>query len=540
MLLENSMGKVLTLLLVLFLSETIFATLPLTVHASSRTIVVPDNFATIEAAIGYANDGDTILVKSGTYDEKPINTTKSLILVGASSQSTFLNITSSATVENFYGFNITTFGRAIEVNANNFTLSGFKIQTNGGDISFYGNYSTITDNQIAAPFSAKGGYLNISHNTFLRAHFSSGWGINFNYNLDVFLSLSNFSNNFVSYDNNMCSMTINGYYNVISNNSISGTYLGIGTTPCFLSGNKITWVLSSFSIASRNSIITKNMVDTVAYGLGDDGSNNVIFANQVTNCDEPYGDPFEHFPLANADDNESSLFYCNNFINSSVPVHGVYSNKIDSFDNGTLGNYWSDYKGTDSDHDGIGDTPYKLLTANGTDFHPLMAPFGVSAAPDLMPNWAKDLASSVIGMSDNGSAFALTLDGNITSSQMSNIKISENGTMETISFTVIGHDNSAGFSNVTIPANIVSFGATPHVYIDGQSDSSQGYTFDNTNYHVWYTIHFSKHDLSVIFSSEKTGSTFPTLPIIVVLVAAVFVVAVVVVVYMTKRRRENG
>ncbi len=60
------------------------------VKAVAKTIVVPDDYPTIQAAIDNANAGDTVFVKEGTYNET-IVITKSISLIGEERETTVIN-----------------------------------------------------------------------------------------------------------------------------------------------------------------------------------------------------------------------------------------------------------------------------------------------------------------------------------------------------------------------------------------------------------------------------------------------------------------
>jgi hypothetical protein len=98
---------------------------------------------------------------------------------------------------------------------------------------------------------------------------------------------------------------------------------------------------------------------------------------------------------------------------------------------------------------------------------------------------------------------------------MSDITISANQSSDktTLSFTVTGQSGSAGTGNVTIPKNLVTYGTTPTIYIDNQLCKNQGYTEDSANYYVWYTTHFSTHEVSIVFLGGASQE-FPSLLII--------------------------
>jgi len=112
------------------------------------------------------------------------------------------------------------------------------------------------------------------------------------------------------------------------------------------------------------------------------GSNNILFDNYITAIE------LSEFAVNNT-------FYGNTFA-AGLEVRS-YGAETSLWDNGTMGNYWEDYNGTDSNGDGIGDSPYVITGVRwdndvggyvsfvAKDNYPLMAPFEVTSVPTPSP-----------------------------------------------------------------------------------------------------------------------------------------------------------
>ena len=114
--------------------------------------------------------------------------------------------------------------------------------------------------------------------------------------------------------------------------------------------------------------IKENSVGIVAfYG----SNNNVFFGNYLLG--NVYGISLQ--------DCSNNILYSNVFVN----LHNWYSVSDDSvnyWDNGAVGNLWSNYNGTDGNEDGIGDTAL-VINQNNQDRYPLMVLPDVEEIPEF-------------------------------------------------------------------------------------------------------------------------------------------------------------
>jgi hypothetical protein len=127
---------------------------------------------------------------------------------------------------------------------------------------------------------------------------------------------------------------------------------------------------SSYNTISGN-VVKADVGDCVdVSGISSIG--NKILYNQLLGISDPrservhYGRTYFYVEALN------TTVYGNDFINISM---FVYNDSVETWNNGSAGNYWSDYNGTDANEDGIGDSPYSIYPyQNIQDEKPLMSP----------------------------------------------------------------------------------------------------------------------------------------------------------------------
>jgi nitrous oxidase accessory protein len=416
------MRKRVAILLVLILAA-FSVSIVLRANCEGRTIVVPDDHPTIEAAIANANNGDTIFIRKGNY-EGPLNQTirinKAITFYGEDEYTTIINLNPPLVQKNIFTLYYMDYLSAIQINSDNVKITGLTVSTPGGGISAVGNEirivginsatgisidgsgAIISGNTLKGDLSVTGNNNTVASNLFQIGvtppyfHFVGSNNVIINNKLSSANETSNIkveiegANNVVA-NNLLRAVYLKGDNNIIYKNSIkalpgdSGVYLShsSGSTIC---GNRITYAES----------LTYEQVGVFI----SESHDNVVYANHIEGV-------FQGAYLQNTDKEpmitNNNTFYHNNFVNNEIQAWDTTSSSTNAFDKGEEGNYWSCYNGTDANNDGIGDTPYapvslytygglvEKITRCSPDYYPLMNPFDIDNFSVELPVWVSAL-----------------------------------------------------------------------------------------------------------------------------------------------------
>jgi parallel beta-helix repeat protein len=181
------------------------------------------------------------------------------------------------------------------------------------------------------------------------------------------------------------------YLHSSSNNSIIENYLtdnvqGItfsSSRDNIISRNHVTdnWCAIRLKASSNNTMSTNNMQNNSCGIIFEYSStNNSVNRNLIEN--NPSCISFL--------ESSNNMFFHNNFINNTEHFTDLgmsaywLAPSINIWDDGKKGNYWSDYNGTDTNDDGIGDTPYIIDERNQDNF-PLMKQIPQQYTPKEQP-----------------------------------------------------------------------------------------------------------------------------------------------------------
>lgn len=438
--------------------------------AKAGTIVVPDDYASIQQAIDFASPGDTVFVRRGTYREN-LFIGKALTLIGEDPQKTVID-----------GGGV---GHVIYVKANFVKVSGFTIKNSSSEYPYsgvyldeshncqiYNNYITrewdwddrycygiylynSSDNQVYQNyiFYRTGIQIAWSRNNTIRNNyiFRSKNGINLAMSRNNIIEENTFNSTgiFVNAD-------YNSNYNTFSRNNIINSYWGFyikDSVGSLILGNTIDAGTCIYLYNANNTVIIENDFyvswDAALYGS---------YAYNI-------------------------IFFHNNIFSDYIELSYTGGNVWDDgYPSG--GNYWKHqqdkadyYKGPNQDEpgsDGIVDKPYKIDWYN-IDRYPFMNPyrppkFEISCSPSSITLYAPQSKScSIIITSVN----SFILPVNISGSWFGQ---APNGVVFSLSkSTITPPPNGKDTSNLTVTSSSTAVAGAYTLRITGTSGSLTNY-----------------------------------------------------------------
>ena len=331
----------------------------------------------------------------------------------------------------------------------------------------------------------------------------------FNYRGSIYLENS-FNNRIVG--SNCVEIT----FYTSSNNTITGNTITNGEGLDYSSG--ITFHSSNYNSITENNItqnrysgielwkcyynnIFHNNLAYNAEGINfQQSANNTIYGNNIA---------YNHNAGIFVQASGGNSIFGNNFVDNNSPVMGWDSSNV--LDDGSIGNYWSNYNGTDLNHDGIGDSPYSISISSHfppgdiTDYdnYPTVAPiFSFDAGTWEWTQYFVDCISN-----STVSDFHFNpLEGAF------------------IRFTVTGENGTAGFCRVTVPKGMLYSETGWSVMVDVQPVTHNIWE-DAENTYIYFTYDHSSKTVEI--AGTSVIPEFPSWTSILIILFAVLAVAVV-------------
>ena len=323
----------------------------------SRTLTVPDDYPTIQAAVSAAGSGDTIYARKGVYTENII-LGKSLTLQGEDRRATIIDGSGHAST--------------IQITASHVHLNGLTIKNGLDGINLTSNLPVhhLTVQDCVVTENARQGMIIRNSGGF---HLIED--CIFSYNGDYAVNAHQFSRSIIR----NCEVFGNGtglrvgwgwYIQVTGNHVYRNLSYGIYPDSCY------------YSTVDKNLIYANSKT---GIKMGYISSRNTIRENIIMGHEEGILIGLEWGGYS------ENRFYHNDIIDNQTAL-GETEKGLAGFqhwDNGhpSGGNFWSDFAGRDKDHDEIGDAPHELA-GGARDHFPRMTPqHSLSALVTVDPGW---------------------------------------------------------------------------------------------------------------------------------------------------------
>jgi uncharacterized repeat protein (TIGR02543 family) len=170
-----------------------------------------------------------------------------------------------------------------------------------------------------------------------------------------------------------------------------------------------------------------------------------------------------------------NTFYHNNFMRNKayqVQIFGGVSNK---WDDGVEGNYWSDYEGSDTNGDGVGDTELP----SWVDYYPLIAPWSINR-------------TFSVKLGEESYYVSIQSHCTITSFNF-------NQSLRQISFRITGPSDITFYCNVSVPKTLLNATSSENwlVQLNNTDISAESTITENAYTSIYFTYSLSTYNVQI-------------------------------------------